>query len=69
MKSFFVGSLVLVGLCCLSAMGCRSGGNSFTPAATSQGSQSRQVQPGFQSAPSSGSGTHSAPSYNGSGSR
>ena len=70
MKSFFAGSLVLLSLCCLSATGCRSAGNSFTPAATSQGSQTRQVQPGFQSATQpAGSGSRSAPAYQGSGSR
>ena len=43
MKSFLQGSLVLLGLCCLSAMGCRSGGQDQSPG-VSAGSQSREFQ-------------------------
>jgi len=63
MKSFLQGSLVLLGLCCLSAMGCQSSGQSQP--GVSAGSQTRQ-QPTFQQPV--GSDSRSAPVSYGSGS-
>ena len=65
MKSFLQGSLILLGLCCLSAMGCRSGGQAQSPG-VGAGSQTREFQPFQQQA---GSDTRSAPVSSGSSSR
>ena len=66
MRIFLQCSLVLLGLCCLSAMGCRSAGQSQSPGVNA-GSQSREFQQPFQHA--AGSDSRSAPVSSGSSSR